>query len=147
MTDQPPPRPSWDEYWAKVGSEDYLAAKALLELSSQVRCDAAQWLEWVSHQLWSDDDEPVGQSEPYPNLDWEGWVKSVDEQGRGWSSTESRLFEVVAALVAEEPRAIRLRGLLDSMGSWESDVWRILTEWGTGGNNKDHPGRATVVPR
>lgn len=149
MTEQQsasPTAPMWDAYWGRVGSEDFLAAKALLELSPSIRLDATQWLEWSTDELWDDDGETVGQSEPYANLDWEGWVKDVDEQGRGWSGTEKRLFKVVAALVTSEPRAIPLRGVLDYMGSWETDVWRILTEWGTGGNNREYPGRATVVP-
>jgi hypothetical protein len=32
----------------------------------------------------------------------EGWVKDVDEQGPGWSGTQPRLFDVVAALVVPD---------------------------------------------
>lgn len=139
-------RPTWDEYWAKVGSEEWLAAKALLELSS-IRHEAESWLRWERDELWDDDGNVVGHSDPYPVMPWDAWIADYDENGRGWSSTEHRLFSIVAALVSQEPRAIPLRGMLDYMGSWETDVWRILTEWGTGGNNRDHPGRATVVER
>lgn len=141
-------RPAWDAYWATVGAEDWLAAKALLELSATVRRDAAQWLRWETRPLWSSDgQERIGVGDPEPVLDWDDWVTDVDDRGRGWSSTEKRLYEVVAALVSQERRAIPLRGVLDEMGSWETDVWRILIEWGTGGNNRDRPGRVTVRGR
>lgn len=116
----------WDQTWADIDGEAWLAAKALLELSPALRRDAIQWMSRRS-------------------IDWDGWIASVDEDGRGWSSSERRLFEIVAALVAEEPRAVPIRGLLDNMGSWENDVWRILVNWGTGGNNRDLPGRAALI--
>lgn len=119
---------AWRETWADIDGEAWLAAKALLELSPAVRRDAAQWM--TSREI-----------------DWDGWIADVDAVGRGWSSTEQRLFEVVAALVATEPRAVQLRGVLDSMGSWEGSVWRVLTDWATGGNNRDLPGRLTITPR
>lgn len=141
---QRPDRPTWDVYWAKVGSEEYLAAKALLELSS-IQLDAEQWLEWHRDEMWDDDHNPAGWSAPYPTLDWDEWVRDVVEQGRGWSSTEHRLFRLVAALVATDPPPFALRDTLGYMGSWEKEVWRILVDWGTGGNNRDYPGRATVI--
>lgn len=138
-------RPAWDDYWPTIGSEDYLAAKALLDLSPQVRGDAALWLKWDSYEQWNDDGEVIGHSTPFATLDWDGWIENIDQHGVGWSSTEKRLFEVIAALVSTEPREIALRGILDYMGSWEVDVWRILVNWGTGGNNQDRRGRATVT--
>jgi hypothetical protein len=33
------------------------------------------------------------------------------------------------------------------MGTWENGVWQILTEWGTGGDNREVPGRCAVVLR
>lgn len=129
-------RPTWEAYWATVGNENYLAAKALLELSHSVRGDAEQWLEWRGDRHHDD--------APSPTLDWDGWIADVDA-GRAWSSTELGLFRIVAALAARDDRAIPLRGTLGYLGSWETDVWRILVEWGTGGNNRDAPGRATVI--
>lgn len=119
---------TWDEIWSGIDGEAWLAAKALLELSPTLQRDAMQWMQAP------------------PELDWDGWIGDVDTAGRGWSSTEHRLFDVVAALTATEPRAVSLRGVLDAMGSWESEVWRVLVEWGTGGNNRDVPGRVTVLP-
>lgn len=137
-------KPTWDAYWATVGSEEYLAAKALLELSS-IQLDAAQWLEWHRDEQYDDDHNPAGWSDPYPTLDWDAWIRDYDETGRGWSGTEHRLFRIVAALVSSEERPFPLRETLGYMGSWETDVWRILVEWGTGGNNREYPGRATVI--
>jgi len=139
-----PPRPTWAEFWARVGDEDWLAAKALLELSS-IRREAESWLRWERDPLYDDSGEPFGYTDPYPVLDWEAWIADYDAEGRGWSSTEHRLFALVAALVIPD-RQIAFRSVLGYMGSWETEVWRILTEWGTGGNNREYPGRATVVP-
>lgn len=138
-------KPTWDAYWAGVGSEDYLAAKALLELSDAVRADASRWLEWHRERHYDEHDNPDGYYDPHPALDWDGWVSDVDTEKRGWSGTEHRLYRIVAALVSSEDRAIPFRRTFGYLGSWETEVWRILTEWGTGGNNKDYPGRATVT--
>lgn len=137
-------RPTWEAYWAKVNSEEYLAAKRLLELSS-IQHDAAQWLEWHRDREYDDDGNEVGWSDPWPTLDWDGWIKDYDERGRGWSSTEHGLFQIVAALVASEERAFPFRRTLGYLGSWETEVWEVLVEWGTGGNNRDIAGRATVT--
>lgn len=80
-----------------------------------------------------------------PELNWRAWVADVDLRGRGWSSTEWRLFAVVAALTTGRP--LTIVGVLDRRGSWEADVWRVLTEWGTGGDNRGNPGRSTAVRR
>lgn len=139
-------RPTWDEYWARVGSEEYLAAKQLLELSS-IRYDAAQWLEWHRDRQYDDDGNYVGLGDPWPTLNWDAWIADYDETGRGWSSTEHRLFRIVAALVASDERPFPMRETLGYLGSWETEVWRVLVDWGTGGNNRNLPGRATVTAR
>lgn len=122
-------RPTWDELTEEVGSEQWLAAIRLLQLSPQVRNDAGQWLGY-------DDDRPT--------IDWNEWIRDVDEQGRGWSSTERCLFQLVAALVDSE-RKVQIAGLLDWMGSWQRQVLEVLVEWASGGNNKDRIGSLRVV--
>jgi hypothetical protein len=145
MTTTPTATAAWEQFWRRVDGEDWLTAKALIELSPALHREAADWLARG------------------PSL--RDWVDDVDERGRGWSSTEGRLFRVVAALLDPAPdavdahevpyaiqigdgrvrRAVPLSYFLDLMGSWEGDFWHILTNWGTGGNNRDHPGRATVI--
>lgn len=138
----------WEAFWSRVGSEEWLTAKALLELSPALHREATSWIEQRGHD------------------GLHGWIRDVDENGRGWSSTEGRLFRLVAALVDPYPdqdvprgpweaptadggvrRVIPVSNFLELMGSWEGEVWRILTEWGTGGNNRQFPGRHTAVPR
>lgn len=117
-------RPTWDDYWAGVGNEDWLAARALCEISPRVRSEVGLFLHW-------DDNRE-------PHLDWEAFATFVDEDGT-MSSGERRLALVVAALTTYD-RGVDLRNTLGQMGSWEAEVWRILTEWATGG-------RCTVVSR
>lgn len=119
----------WDEFWAGVGSEEWLAAQRLLELSPVLQRDARLWV--LANT--ADDDDP-----------WQAWADDVDARGRGWSSTERRLFGIVAALTTGRPLDLSTLG---NLGSWEIDVWQILVDWGTGGNNREYPGRAWVVAR
>jgi hypothetical protein len=142
-------RAAWAAYWSDVNGESWLSAKALLELSPSLLGEAAGWVK-------------LGR-------DLHEWVRAVDADGRGWSSTEARLFRIVAALIDPYPevdsrnlppyvvipdpnlsdrgrRLIPLTDCLDSMGSWETEVWQILVNWGTGGNNREYRGRATMVP-
>lgn len=137
-------RPTWDEYWSKIGNEQWLAAKALLELSRQARNDVESWLRWNEEELYDTDGNVTG-VERVAALDWDEWADDFEKQGRGYSDTECHLLELVAALTAQRP--LRMTAVLSYTGSWETDVWRILTEWGTGGNNRDRPGRATVTTR
>lgn len=144
---------AWDTYWHGVGSEEWLTARQLIELSPALHSEAAAWLK--TGKGW----------------DLTDWIHDVDDTGRAWSTTESRLFRVVAALIDPYPdadwvegnstlplyvvkvendrykRTVPLVYFLEQMGSWETDVWRILVNWGTGGNNREYPGRATVVAR
>ncbi|GAB3765698.1 hypothetical protein [Microlunatus parietis] len=118
---------TWNDFWKTVGSEEWLAAKALLELSRAVGNDAARWLlDDVEHE-----DGP-----------WQAWVDDVDANGRGWSSTEWRLFGIVASLTTGRPLDL---STLAYLGSWETAAWAVLVDWGTGGNNREYPGRARVV--
>lgn len=141
----------WTAYWADINGERWLTAKALIELSPSLHREATSWVD-AGHDL-------------------RDWIRDVDDSGRGWSSTEARLFHVVAALVDPYPndedargrtiplqpytvetgrgrrRLIPLADCLDSMGSWEAEVWQVLVNWGTGGNNREHGGRARVVTR
>jgi len=141
-------RPTWDETWASVRSEDMLAAKALIELSSGLKSEAVTWLGYEQCPVYANNDvdaERIGYQPGGPIFLYQDWIADVDARGRGWCSTAARLFEVVAA-VLDPDRTLNLRATLGyGLGSWETDAWRILTEWGTGGNNRDRAGRATVV--
>ena len=132
----------WNAYWTGVNSERLLAVRALLDLSGTVRADVAKWLNIKRDPMFNDDGEQVGEDE-YVNIDWEAWAADFDANGRPFSSTELHLAELVAALAADKP--IKLARVLEYTGSWETELWRVLVDWGTGGNNRDLPGRATVV--
>lgn len=134
MVDRWVERPTWDEFWCVVNGEDWLTAKRLIELDDVVLEDACRWLRY--------DDRGRERS---ANLDLRGWVADVDETGRDWSSTQRNLFELVAA-VLDRDRTISLHKVLGYTGSWERELWSILVTWGTGGDNRDHQGRAGVVP-
>ena len=142
-------RPTLDQVRATVGSEEWLTALALLDVDPHhvVARDVARFTEWSrdggTYTYEGEGDDKVSTFHPDALVDWQAWITDYDENGRGWSSTEQRLAQVVAAVVDHE-RGIPIAGLLDYMGSWEGEVWRILTEWGTGGNNRDLPGRYTV---
>ncbi|WP_341925235.1 hypothetical protein [Nocardioides psychrotolerans] len=143
-------RPSWNEGWAHIGSEDMLAAKALIELSGDLASDAVVWLGYQQFPVYASeawDAERIGTRRGDPIFLYEEWIADVDAAGRGWCSSADRLFHIVAALLDPE-RTLNLRATLGyGVGSLETDVWRILTEWGTGGNNRDRAGRLSVVHR
>lgn len=134
--------PSWQTYWETVGSEDFLAAKALLELSPTLQADAGRWLRWNENEIYGDKGEITG-TRLSPRLDWAAWIADVDDEGRGWSSTEGRLFKLVASLIQPD-RPITLHGTLGYLGSWELPVLQALVTWSTGGDNRTTPGRARV---
>lgn len=115
----------WDDFWTGVGSEEWLAAKAVLEADS--RRTVARDFEQYLH-------------EPDP---WDAWIASVEDDGRGWSSTERRQFQIVASLVDYE-RRINLR-LLAELGSWEGPILAALINYASGGNNRDIMGRYAVT--
>lgn len=143
-------RPTWAEVWAQIGSEDMLAAKALIELSGDLSSEAVTWVAYDQRPVYSSDDwdaVQVGVEQGEPVFLYEEWIADVDKNGRGWCSSASRLFPIVAALLDPE-RTVNLRTTLGyGMGSWETEVWQILVNWGTGGNNREYPGRAKVVAR
>lgn len=135
-------RPTWEDAFAGVGSEEWLTAKALMEVDPHRTLinDAVQFISPNGNGYRADDGSWVEEV----TVDWDAWVEDVYERGRGWSSTENRLFNLVASLVTD--RLVSIRDVLGYLGSWEYDVWRILVDWGTGGNNREHPGRASVRP-
>jgi hypothetical protein len=138
-------RPTWQEYldWLhRIGDPTLQAAVALLGVdpSGVVRLDAEHWLHYQASGR-----DAAGGWVPDPGMDWQAWVVEVCRRGRGWSSTEWRLFDVVAGLATNRP--FSLVGVLDRMGSWEAEVWRVLIEWGTGGDNAPLPGRSTARRR
>lgn len=127
-------RPTWDEFWCNVNGEDWLSAKAVLELCPVVLEDASRWLRYNDHERVR-----------HADLDLDEWVRDVDEHGRTWSTTERNLFAVAASLI-DRDREISLVKVLSYTGSWERTLWRILVTWGTGGDNRGYQGRSTVVP-
>jgi len=78
--------------------------------------DAARFTDWDTvagtFTYEGEGEDKVGTFHPSADIDWDAWVADVDEHGRGWSSTESRLFEVVAALVVDD-RKLALTSVLD----------------------------------
>ncbi len=122
-------------------------ALALLELSAPVAGDAAGFTAWSRDggrfTYAGEGDSRVGTFHPQPEMDWETWVAEVEAAGRGWSSTEMRLFELVAALTVSG-RQVSLVGVLDRLGSWERQVLSVLVQWASGGNNREYPGRLAL---
>ncbi|MFC7723614.1 hypothetical protein ACFQW6_00755 [Nocardioides sp. GCM10028917] len=119
--------PSWERFFSRVHNKAWLAAKALLELDPNERVlrDAARWItEPRRDGHLADSGDWVWDLE----LDWDAWIADVDENGRAWSSSEHRLFEVAAALAVGRP--FNIVGVLDRLGPWKFEAWRILTEWG-----------------
>jgi len=142
------PGPTLAQLRAEVGSERWLAGLALLELSPALRRDAEQYTAWSEGggRFLPDPESEDGGSiwMPNPVMDWAEWFKNVNDYGRGWSSSEHRLFDLIAGLTVEEERT-DLVGVLTGLGSWQEPALRIVVEWATGGNNRDRPGRATVT--
>lgn len=132
--------PTWEETFARYGSEEILAAKALIEISPALLRDARRYLDWSPTDGYRD---AGGVWHASPRFRGDQWLGSVDDVGRGWSSTEWRLFRIVECLL-DPRRSLSLVGVLDGLGSWEAPAWRILVCWGSGGNNRDHPGRLAL---
>ncbi len=141
-------QPSLAQVREGVGSEEWLAALALLDLSPAVAGDAEEFTLWSQdggqYTYEGEGEDRVGTFHPDAEMDWEAWVNDVDEHGRGWSSTEHRIFELVAALTVRD-RKVALVGVLDLLGSWEHEALTVLVQWATGGNQRDLAGRLTVV--
>lgn len=126
---------TWEAYWATVGNEDWLAARRLLELSPRVRSFFARHLAEVPHPILDNDGNELERRRRELELDWQAAAGHID--GDGFSSTEYRLARLVAALTTGEPLPL---ASLTWMNSWSTEVWRVLTEWGT-------DGRATLQER
>lgn len=142
LNSETPVTEMWNSYWSDVRNERLLAAKSLLELSPTVQRDVAQWLR-TEKEPWFDDEGNEISETDFINLDWEGWAAEFTANGAPFSATENNLARLVAALAADVP--LNLVQVLEYTGSWERQVWKVLVEWGTGGNNLELPGRATVV--
>ena len=140
-------RPTLTQLRDGIGNESWLAALALLDLSTPVALDAARFTGWSRDggRFTRDGNDPNGAAvfHPDPEMDWDAWCADVDAEGRGWSSTEKRLYQLVAALATDRP--VHLSGVLDSLGSWQREVLRVLVEWASGGNNRDRRGRITIA--
>ncbi|GEM_PF-6838473 len=132
----------------EVGSKEWLAGLALLGLSPTVSADAARFTEWSkesgSYSYEGEGDDRAGTFHPVPRMDWEAWAADVDEPVRGWSSTEWRLFHLVAAITVAE-RTIQLSGTLDALGSWEGEALDIIVQWASGGNQRERLGRYAAM--
>ena len=128
----------WQEYWARVGNEDWQAARRLLELSWRVRGFYAAHLAVVLEPAFDDEGHELAGRRREVVLDWEsaadriatGHIDTGQVDAAGFSSTEARLARLVAALATGAP--IDLASLA-WMGSWSSQVWQVLCEWGTDG--------------
>jgi len=131
-----------------VGSEEWLTALALLDLSPDMARSAAQFTEWSRDggrfTYEGEGEDKVSTFHPNAQMDWEAWANHIDEAGVGWSSTEARLYELVTALTVQG-RKVSLVGVLDRLGSWERGALDILVQWESGGNNREYPGRLTVT--
>lgn len=117
---------SWETFVSDVRNPAWLAAKALLELDPNrtVLRDAARWITDPRRDgHLADSGEWVWDLE----LDWDGWIADVGARGRGWSSSERGLFEVVAGLTVGRP--FDIVGVLESLGPSKVNAWRILTTW------------------
>ena len=147
LLDRMGPRPALTQLRREVGNESWLAALALLDLSPAVADDAARFTSWSRdagrYTYEGDGEDRVSTFHPNSEMDWLAWVADVDERGRGWSSTETRLYLVVAALTANQP--LQLIGVLDRMGTWERQVLDVLVQWASGGNNRELPGRLAIT--
>lgn len=124
-------RPTWQEYRDHVGNEERAAAIAVLEIDPYkvVLADAARWL---CHSPFGDGRYVEGNFRPDPYLDWDAWVADVDGAGRGWSSTQWRLYEVAAGLATG--REFNIVGVLDRLNEWTRAVLLVLIAWSTGGS-------------
>jgi hypothetical protein len=136
----PTKRPGWEETWQRYGNESWLTAKTLIEISPVLFADARLYTGWSSGNGRREAD---GTFHPDPEFQADRWLASVDEDGRGWSSTERRLFKVVASLL-DSDRPVHLVNVLDAMGSWERSVWAALVQWGSGGDNRQSKGRLSL---
>lgn len=149
MLDRLGPRPTLEQVRARVGSEEWLAGLALLALSPTLAGDAAGWTQWAANDgqytYSGTGEERVGTFHPTPLMQWDEWVADVDERGRGWSSSEWRLSDLVAGITVAK-RRVSLTEVF-TLGSWEGDALAIVVEWASGGNQRDQPGRYTVAPR
>lgn len=133
-----------------IGSEEHLTALALLSLSPTVSADAARFTSWSksdgTYERELSGTETKNVFNPSPCMDWDAWADNVDSVGRGWSSTERRLFDLVSALTVPK-RQVSLVATLPLLGSWQNEALAILVNWATGGNNRDTSGRCVVVAR
>ena len=121
--------PTWAEYRTWVRNEELSAAVALLGVDPYgvVQKDAVRWLCWRPFdELW-DTEETY---KPEPVMDWKAWVADVDRIGRGWSSTQWRLYDLVAGLATG--REFNIVGVLDRLNEWAVPAWRVLMTWAGG---------------
>jgi hypothetical protein len=125
----------WHDFWASVGNEDWLAAAHLLEASPRVRGYFARFLGEELTPRFDTAGNEAGTPFSEVLLDWKAAADRIDLEG--FSSTETRLARLVAALTTEQPFPIED---LTRMGSWSLHVWQALVEWGT-------DGRATLQVR
>jgi len=118
----------WQECWAGVRNEDWLAAARLLDASPRVR---GYFTYYLGEKLTPRLDEAGNEvGAPFRNvvLDWETAADRIHLDG--FSSTEYCLARLVAALTTGQPFPIKD---LARMGFWSTHVRQVLVEWGTDG--------------
>lgn len=127
-------KPTWAQYRTHVSNEECAAAIAVLECDPfrVVLLDAARWLRYSPFR---DGVYVDGVFHRDPFLDWEAWVSDVDGRGRGWSSTQWRLYQVAAGLATG--REFNIVGVLDRLNEWTRPVLLILIAWSTGGSAEE----------
>lgn len=118
----------WDTFWDRVGNEEWLAAKELLDISPRVAGFFAAHLRRDTVELYDDNGNPCGVRDDLV-LDWEAAAEHIATEG--FSSTEDRLARLVSALTTGTPYPL---ADLTAMGSWSEPVWLVLVAWGP-----DHP--------
>lgn len=117
----------WGRYWAGVDNEDWLAAHRLIELSPRVGGFFRAHLAQVPVAVFDDDGCQLGHHAELC-LDWQAAADHLD--GEGFSATEQRLARLACALATGAPLEISSLAL---MGSWATDVWAVLADWGPDG--------------
>lgn len=97
----------WDAYLSSTAPGPYRVAATIIAQSPTLSREASTWLS-------GDDDE----------VDWVDWFVDVANRGRGWSSTEWRLFKLARQV----------------LWAWEHPLDAEEIDVGTGWYSTEHPG-------
>lgn len=113
-------------------NEISIGGLALVRLSHALRQDLEHFTGWSTSGTWRPivdvDGEPGREFDPDPYVDWDAWIDDVDANGRGWSTTEYRLFELTASLTSTLDRGVPITHM-GRLGSWQDEVWKVIKDW------------------